>query len=111
MLVMPGRLCGEMVKPFKYLFLHSVWPIPTWAEIDFDEFLSAVHHPDQFYVFVFDGTAARITVITEDNQITRQEALKCASTFVSGAYKTITVNLATLTWIEELGLPLGHPPH
>ena len=98
-----------MVKPFKYLYLHSVEPQMTWAEVDFDEFLSAKHYSNQFNIFVFDGSVARVHVITDDNNISRVEALKCASTFVFGHYKKMEVNLDTFDIKTTEGMDLTHP--
>ena len=98
-------------KPTHYLFVTANTPMITFTEIQMDEFQAWRRHSDQVNIFDFNGQIARIVVLCEDNQFSREEALKTATMFVEGAYQRIDVDLDKCVSITTQGIDLRHPPY
>lgn len=49
------------------------------------------------YTFTFKGERATVHTFSDDSEITREIALKCAEKFMDGSYVTIAINLDRCT--------------
>jgi len=99
------------VKPSAHLVMLSGYGRVIWCEVEPDEWQIIAHRPEQYRIFVINGQTACIFVATEDNNLTREDALKTASSFVKGAYKTIHFDLDRCETTETDGTAFVHPPH
>ncbi len=103
-----------MTKPRYTLLMHKGATTPLFCELDGDEWQFVDNSPERYSIFVIDGADVCILVATEDKTMTRQEALKCASSFVYGRYEKIEVDLKRLIATKEKGIehrPNIHPPY
>ncbi len=104
-----------MNKPRYTLLMHRGANTPLFCELDGDEWKFVDDSPERYSIFVIDGLEVCVLVATEDKTMTRQDALKTASSFVFGRYEKITIDLKRLIATKEKGEPHGieldHPPY
>jgi hypothetical protein len=102
-------------KPTYTLLMSRGHDVITWCELDEDEWQRCYEDPQQYQIFVIEGSSVKVLVASYDKSQTQQEALKTASSFVLGRYEKIKVDLKRLIGTKEDGIDhrpgLPHPPY
>jgi len=84
----------------------------TWVEIEVDEFQSCLDHPAYYDFFTFSGHFVTICVVVWNKCANRQIALKVATAFVEGAYRTLHLNPEdNITYCTNGEPYLRNPPY
>ena len=98
-------------KPSAFLLMIQGGGALTWCQLEYDEWQNITHRPEQYTIYAITGQSAVIFVATEDNELDRRDAVKCASAFVYGLYQTTHVDLDKLISYTEDGKPFMNPPY
>ena len=100
------------LRPVKFLVIVESNPKgQTWSEVDYDEFLLCMDRPQDYQMHVFDGETAKICVAVWNKCCDRAIALKTASSFVSGAYLSFTLNPDGFDPYVRCGISIFNPPY
>jgi len=94
-----------MDKPTYTLLMWKGACSPQFCELDPDEWRNVDEHPQEYQIFVVDGQTAKVLVATWEKNLTWDDALKIASSWVFGAYQKIVVDLKELLSYHEDGKP------